>query len=228
MDFSESQEEKAFRAKVRNFVDTEIMPNVSAWLKENRMPREMFESFGRHELLGFTDGQNGIQSIPWLQNIHLYKSLAVANGGAAISAFAHSQLGNQALHFFGNDAQKRDFLIPGMQGKMILAFANTEPGAGSDAAAITLAAEENGDKFILNGAKTYITNGEIADRIIVTAITDSSQEKRHARISMFIVDADSPGLTKKPLEKHGWAPSHLTALSFKNVEISSEIYFLFQ
>ncbi len=222
MDFSETHSEKEFKAKVRAVVGSEIVPKVSKWMNNKRLPREMFRSLGKHELLGFRHGAEGIEPIPCMENIHLYKSLAMANGGVAISSFAHSQLGNQGLYFFGDEKQKERFLTPGIRGEKVLAFANTEPGAGSDAASISLTAEDDGDSFLLNGTKTYITNGETADQILVTAVTDPGEEKKHQGISMFIVDGDSTGLKRTPLEKYGWLPSDLTALSFKDVKVNPD------
>jgi alkylation response protein AidB-like acyl-CoA dehydrogenase len=157
-----------------------------------------------------------------LNNIHFYNHAAQFSGGIAIASFAHSQLGLQALFYFGSELQKNNYLIPGLKGQKIIAFANTEPGAGSDAAAISLTAEASGGSYVLNGTKSYITNGDIADHIILTSITHPGVEKRHKRISMFMVDGDTAGLSRHRLSKTAWAESHLATLNFKDVTIPKE------
>jgi alkylation response protein AidB-like acyl-CoA dehydrogenase len=109
-----------------------------------------------------------------------------------------------------------------MKGEKIMAIANTEPGAGSDAASISMTAEDRGDHFLLNGTKAYITSGDIADAIIITAITDPAANKKHRKISMFVVDGTSTGLDRRRMEKLGWSESHLAVLDFKDVKVPKE------
>ncbi len=157
-------------------------------------------------------------------NIHYYKQIAEYSGGLAIASFASTQLGIQAFQFFGTQHQRDRYLIPGVQGKMIFSFTNTEPGAGSDASAITTTAEEKDGHYLINGAKAYITNGDIADHIVFTAITHSEEEKQHRRISMFVVDGNTQGLSRSRLKKLGWKLSHLSMLRFKDVKIPKESF----
>jgi alkylation response protein AidB-like acyl-CoA dehydrogenase len=222
MDFTQSNEEIAFKNKVENCFTEKIKPAYPEWKTNNTTPKLMFQLLGQAELLGFQKKQQELQPIPWLQNIHYYKTAAQFSGGLAIASFAHSQLGLQALYYFGSPKQKTEYLLPGAAGDKIIAFANTEPGAGSDAAAIALIAEDNGDEFILNGTKSYITNGDIADHIILTAITHPDAEKKHKRISMVMVDAETDGLSRSRMMKHAWKISHLATLNFKNVRISKD------
>jgi alkylation response protein AidB-like acyl-CoA dehydrogenase len=219
MDFSRSEKEEEFIAHAEKVLKDEISPEYVKWKSENTTPRNMYEILGRNGLLGFTKEENEIHPIPWLQNIHFYSQTAQLSGGCAVAAFANSQLGLQALHYFGNEEQKSEFLNPGISGKKIFAFANTEPGAGSDAASISCRAEKNGEDYIINGTKAYITNGDIADHIIFTAVTHPEKERKHKRISMFIVNGDASNLKRKRLKKLGWAPSHLSTLKFEDVKI---------
>jgi alkylation response protein AidB-like acyl-CoA dehydrogenase len=222
MDFNVSKDEIEFKEHVEKVFEENMKPELPKWKADNTTPRRMFEILGEAGLLGFRKEETCIKSIPWLQNIHYYKKAGQFDGGLAIASFANTQLGLQALFYFANDRQRSEFLEVGILGKKIIAFANTEPGAGSDAAALSLGAVDKGDHFILNGSKAYITNGDIADHIIVTAVTHPDEEKRHARISMFIVDGDSEGLERIRLEKYPWKISHLSVLNLNNVSVPKD------
>jgi alkylation response protein AidB-like acyl-CoA dehydrogenase len=222
MDFSHSKQEKDFIQHVKQVLDESIKTKRDAWRAENTTPIEMFKLLGQNGLLGFSEVDGEFHPIPWQYNIHFYKEMAQLSGGLAIAAFAHSQLGVQALHYFGNEDQKSKYLVPGAKGEIILAFANTEPEAGSDAASISLVAKKHKNGFIINGSKAYITNGDIADYIILTAVTHPDEQKKHKRISMFIVDGNTSGLSRMRLDKYGWAPSHLSTLKFEDVTVSTE------
>lgn len=222
MDFTESDEEIEFRNYIQSVFDEKIKPRFPEWKSANTTPKEMFKLLGDSGLLGFFIEEDEVKQIPWLKNIHYYKYAGIYDGGLAIASFAHSQLALQALFNNVNSEQKKTFLMPGVRGEKIFAFANTEPGAGSDAAAIKLHAEEKDDHFIINGSKSYITNGDIADHIVVTAVTHPEVEKKHAGISMFIVDGDHQGLSRHRLDKYPWKISHLSVLHFKDVSVPKE------
>jgi alkylation response protein AidB-like acyl-CoA dehydrogenase len=222
MDFEYSKNEDDFRIFVETFFKEKIKPELSSWRKQDTTPREMFELLGKAELLGFRYKSGNIEPIPWLENIHFYKTAAQVSGGVAIASFVQAHLGIPAIYFFGSDQQKSDYLKAGARGTKIIGFANTEPDAGSDAAGIQLKAEERGEHYLVNGMKSYITNGDLADQIVFTAITHPNDPKKHRRISMFIVDGDAPGLKRFRLKKLPWKMSHLSALSFKDVKIPKE------
>ncbi len=224
MDFSYSENEIKFRDYVRTFFENQLKPNLTNWRKQDTTPREMFELIGAAELLGFRyrDGSGVVVPIPWLENIHYYKTAAEFAGGVAIASFVQAQLGLPAIYFFGDNEQKTSYLKLGAQGKKVIAFANTEPSAGSDAAAIQLNAEDNGDHYLVNGIKSYITNGDIADYIVFTAVTHPDEPKKHKRISMLLVDGSSKGLKRQRLKKLPWKMSHLSVLNFKDVEVPKE------
>ncbi len=222
MDFFVSEEEEAFDQYVRATLDDAIKPEYPDWVEKDTTPPRMFEILGKKGLLGFRDDLDTPQPIPWMQNIYFYKHAAAFAGGLAIASFAHSQLGLQALQAFDEDRRHSAQLRNGMEGMGVFAFANTEPGAGSDAAGIDLRAEQTGDGYVVKGTKSYITNGDIADWIVFTAVTEPGLEKRHRGISMFIVDGRAQGLTRKRLKKFGWNPSHLSALHFRDVFVPAE------
>jgi hypothetical protein len=223
MDFFRSEEEKAFDGQVRVTLEEAIEPDYPVWAREDTTPLRMFEILGQRGLLGLRkSGADALRPIPWLQNVHFYKRAAAFSGGLAIASFAHSQLGLQALYDFDQEGRHADPLQAGVDGRAILAFANTEPVAGSDAAGISLRAEKKEGGYAVNGTKSYITNGDIADWIVFTAVTEPELEKRHRRISMFVVEGRAPGLQRQRLTKYGWSPSHLSVLQFRDVFVPAE------
>jgi len=222
MDFGLSPEEREFEERVRSVLEKAIRPEYAAWAERDTTPPRMFELLAENGLLGFRAGRSGPEPIPWLQNIHFYRQAGAFSGGLAIAAFAHAQLGMQALYDSGPAAPHAPALEQALRGRAILAFANTEPGAGSDAAAISLRAEETGEGYVIRGTKSYITNGDIADQIVFTAVTAPDAARPHQGISMFRVDGRAAGLERHRLRKRGWSPSHLSVLTFRDVAIPRE------
>ncbi len=222
MDFHCSKEESDFILHVNGVLNEQIVPNLREWKKENTTPPAMFRALGEKGLLGFVRKEGELKPIPWQSNIFFYREIAQMSGGCAIAAFAHAQLGVQSMYYFGTEEQKEKYMFPGAEGKKIIAFANTEPGAGSDAASISLTAKDAGDHYIVNGTKAYITNGDIAHDIVFTAITHPEVEKKHARISLMVVDGNTEGIKRTRMEKHGWIESHLSTLKFNDVKVPKE------
>jgi alkylation response protein AidB-like acyl-CoA dehydrogenase len=222
MDFEESPDVKKYRSVVDRLYEEKLKPELAGWKKANTTPRELFKIVGEAGVNGFRMNGNTVESIPWLQLIHYYKKAGEFDGGFAIASFANTHLGLQSLFYNVNEEQKKKYLVAGVKGDLIGCIANTEPGAGSDAGAITLRAEDKGDHYLLNGTKSYITNGDVADYIITTAVTHPDTEKKHKRISMLIVDGDSEGLTRYRLGKYPWKISHLSVLNYKDVKVPME------
>jgi alkylation response protein AidB-like acyl-CoA dehydrogenase len=222
MDFSDSTEVTKYRSHVEKIFEENLTTELPAWKKDNTTPRNLFKLVGDAEVNGFRIKGEDVESIPWLQLIHYYKKAGEFDGGFAIASFANTHLGLQSLFYNVNEEQKKKYLVPGVRGELIGCIANTEPGAGSDAGAIELRAEDRGDHYLLNGTKSYITNGDVADYIITTAVTHPEAEKKHKRISMLIVDGASDGLTRYRLGKYPWKISHLSVLNYDNVKVPKE------
>lgn len=222
MDFTESKDVMDFKSHVKKIFDDVLKPELAGWRRENTTPRVLFKMLGDAGLNGFRVEGEAVEPIPWQQLIHYYNRAGQFDGGFAIASFAHAHLGLQSLFYNVNDDQKKKYLIPGVRGELIGCIANTEPGAGSDAGAIALRAEDKGDHFLLNGTKSYITNGDIADFIITTAVTHPDAEKKHSRISMLIVDGESEGLSRYRLDKYPWKISHLSVLNYNDVKVPKE------
>jgi alkylation response protein AidB-like acyl-CoA dehydrogenase len=213
---------KDFNEYVDEVIRSKIKPRSAEWKRKKTTPPDFFQALGEEGLLGYRKEESGIRQIPWSEYIYFYRKMSEISGGLAIAAFVHSQCGVKALHSYGVPYQQQRYFYPGIEGKKIFAIANTEPGAGSDAASISMTAKETNDHFILNGTKAYITNGDNADTLVVTAITDPDARKKHRGISMFIVDGNSEGLTRRRMAKYGWAESHLSTLEFNNVKVPKE------
>ncbi|MGA1872954.1 MAG: acyl-CoA dehydrogenase family protein [Thermoplasmatota archaeon] len=222
MELDPTEQEMEFRREVDAVLSEHISPRTAEWRRMGTTSREFFEILGENWLLGYRFRNASISQIPWLENIYFYRELSRISGGLAIAAFVHSQTGLKAIHAFGNRRQYERYLVPGMKGSMIMAIANTEPGAGSDVSAISLEAQDRGDHWLLNGTKSYITSGDIADAIVTTAVTDPSAEKPHRGISMFVIDGMSEGLERSRMDKYGWAESHLSTLVFEDVKVTKD------
>ena len=192
MDFSLSDEERAIRDTVRQFITREVMPlEQEALLRERRHQpgldaSELRELQLKAKKFGFwglsTPVEFGGMDLPAVMQSLIWTEVG--------RTFVQFRFGGEAdnILFHANDEQKREFLIPTIEGERISCFAITEPGAGSDAANIKLSARRDGDDWILNGEKTFITNGNDADFVIVVAVTDAEQGVRGGGTTAFLVD----------------------------------------
>lgn len=222
MDFEFSEEQIMFREMVRNFVGKEIEPLVGKYEKEKRFPLQLFPKLGKAGLLGiaFPEEYGGAGADKVTESIFV-EEMGRTCAGIAMGINAHVGLGCLPIWKFGTEEQKQKYLVPGIAGEKIGAFALTEPESGSDATGIETGAVKKDRKYILTGKKTWIGNAPVADFAVVAAYTDRG--RRGEGISLFIVEKDYPGfkVTKK-LEKVGhWASVH-GEITFENCELSEE------
>ena len=213
-------EHRAFASSIKRFVEKEISPYVNEWDEAETFPRELYQKAASVGLLGLGfDAEHG--GIPdadafyvMLAAIEMAKA---ASGGVHISLMIHS-IGTPPIHHFAQPGI-RDQVIPQIiAGEKISALAITEPSGGSDVAAIKTKAVREGDYYILNGEKTFITSGIRADYYTVAVKTDP-HAKGAKGISMLLVDAHSDGISKSPLKKMGWWASDTAHLHFDNVKV---------
>ncbi|MCZ7533548.1 MAG: acyl-CoA dehydrogenase family protein [Acidimicrobiia bacterium] len=212
-------EERAFRDEVTRFVEAEITPHVREWERDGHYPTELFTRFGS---LGWTGigipeirGGSGGGAI---ERCILFEELARASAGVALGIYVHAVLAGGALAIVASD-ELRDALLPGvLSGSTIGAWAYAEPNSGADVTRVQLSAKQRDDVFILDGTKLYITNGTIADLILVVARTSGSPGSLEG-ISVFAVDGDSAGLTRRSMDKLGMHPSELGELHFEEVVV---------
>ncbi len=223
MDFSFPKEYQLFRRVVREFVDSEVRPLAKALDREHRVPYETIRKMADLGLMGvpFPRKYGGIGAGE-LGYCILMEELTAACTSTATVLGAHTGIGAMAIYLDGTEEQKRKYLVPLARGTAIGAFGLTESQAGSDAAAIKTAAVRDGDEYVINGAKVFITNGDIADIMTVMAVTDPSLGA-YGGITALIVETDTPGFSIGSLEnKMGIRGSSTAECVFEDVRVPKE------
>jgi alkylation response protein AidB-like acyl-CoA dehydrogenase len=211
-------EHDIFRDSFRRFVQKEIAPHTERWREQGYVDREAFRRTGEHGFLMMWAeekyGGAGIRDFRYEQ-VMIEENLRY--GDLGFFSTLHSRLVGPYLGELGSEEQKQRLLPGCIKGEHILAIAMTEPGAGSDLAGMKMRAEDRGDHWVLNGSKTYISNGQIADLIIVAART--VPDKTHG-IGLFLVEADMPGFKRgRNLKKLGLKAQDTSELFFDNVKV---------
>lgn len=222
IDFELTDEQQMFKDTIRDFGENEITPLVEDAENNEKFPLEIFPKLGEMGFLGisFPEEYGGVD-LDKITECIFAEEMGRINAGIAMCVNAHTSLSMIPILKNGNDAQKEKYLIPGIEGKIIGALGLTEPDAGSDARSIRATAVKKGDQYIINGTKTWITNGTMCDYVIVAAYTDKS--KKGTGISLFIIDADAPGFTEKnKIHKLGHRSADTAELVFENCEVPEE------
>lgn len=220
MEFDLNVEQKMIRDTVREFARAEIAPIAGQLDKESRFPLETFRKMGQLGLLGLpipeAYGGAGADTISYCLAV---EEIGRACAGTGLSYEAHVSLACMPLFLYGTEAQKQQYLVPLAAGEGIGSFGLTETGAGSDAGGTRTTAVRDGDEWVINGNKIFITNASYAQTVVLTAVTD----KENRGISAFIVPTDTPGFsTGKPYEKMGMRASNTAELILENVRIPAE------
>lgn len=208
-----TEEHEALRAGVRLFVEGALAPNAEEWEREGDFPvREVFRQAGRVGLFGakYEEAYGGTGPDPVADAVVTEEVARCGSAGVAAALGAHKDLASYYVHRWGTEEQKRKWLVPSVGGEAIGAVAITEPDAGSDVASIATTAERRGDGWELRGTKTFITNGPIADYVVVAASTEPEAGARG--LSLFLVE--SGGFEARRIETLGWRTSHTGELSF--------------
>lgn len=214
IDLSLTDEQKAFREAMRRFAKTEIAPLVDEYEERAEYPQFIFRKMGEPGYLGarFPEEFGGIGGDAMFSVI-MSEELGYVSPGIYLGIYVHLYLAMSAILFFGSSEQKGKYLIPGIRGDLVGAWGFAEPGAGSDPGSMTTMAKREGDDFIINGTKMFITNGTFADFVVVTAVTDPSLGMKG--ISLFLVDKNTPGFSvSKKLKKMGMKASEAAELVF--------------
>jgi acyl-CoA dehydrogenase len=217
------EEHEAFRETVRKVVLKELRPFADEWEKHQEFPRELFRRFGELGFLGlrYSPEYGGTDAGSLYEAVLLEELAKCGSGGVAAGLSAQFTIATGPLHLFGTDAQKRKFLAPAIRGELIGALAITEPGAGSDVAGLRTSARREGDVYVVNGSKTYITNGVRADFLVTAVKTDPAAG--HRGLSMLILEKGMPGFTVgRKLEKLGWRASDTGELFFEDLRVPKE------
>jgi alkylation response protein AidB-like acyl-CoA dehydrogenase len=214
-------EHEDFRATVRRFYRDEIMPCHAQWEQQQCVDRSIWRRAGDLGMLCMTMPEEyGGAGADRLYSIIMFEEQQRA-GASGIGFFLHSDIVANYLNNFGSVAQKREWLPPMARGERIAAIAMSEPGAGSDLQSIQTRAADGGDCYIVNGAKTFITNGFLCDFALVAVKTGRADEDRGAHsVSLLLIPADLAGFTKsKPLQKVGMKAQDTCELSFRDVRV---------
>ncbi|MCZ7590519.1 MAG: acyl-CoA dehydrogenase family protein [Gaiella sp.] len=213
------EEHSLFREALRDFVEREVRPNVEDWERARTTPRELIRRLGELGFLGATlaPEHGGAGGDFWYTAILVEELVAAGSIGTTVSVLAHAEFAIKEIDHHGTEAQKREFLEPAVAGSKIGALAVTEPGAGSDVAALATRAVREGDELVLNGSKTFISNAGLCDFATVAARTGGPG---HEGISLILVPADAPGFARgRRLEKIGTHASDTGELFFENCRV---------
>lgn len=222
LNFEFTEEQEMFRDTIRDFAANEVEPLIEEYEAKEDFPKELFPKLGEMGFLGivFPEEYGGV-GMDKITDCIFSEEMGKVNAGMTMCINAHVGLSMFPIYKFGTDAQKEKYLIPGIEGKIIGSLGLTEPNAGSDARSIRAQAVKEGDKYIINGTKTWITNGNMCDYAIVAAYTDKT--KKGEGISLFIVDKDSPGFqVGAKIHKLGHKAADTGELIFENCEVPEE------
>ena len=218
-----TEDHDALRAGVREFVERALTPHAEEWEREGGFPvRDVFEEAGRVGLFGakYGDAYGGTGPDLVADAVVTEELVRCGSGGVAAALGAHKDLATLYVHRFGTEEQRRRWLVPSIEGRSIGALAVTEPEAGTDVAAIRTRAARDGDDWVLRGTKTFITNGSVADYVVVAAKTD--HQAGHDGITLFVVERGTPGFEATRLETVGWRTSHTAQLSFDGARVPAD------
>jgi citronellyl-CoA dehydrogenase len=214
-----SPEHLAFRETVRRFVQTELAPRAREFDEMGRLDRSIFPKMGELGLLGIRyDEKYGGQGLDYsYQAIFLEEIALCDNAGVCMGISVQTDMATPALHRFGSEELKRRYLVPAIRGEHVAAIAVTEPAAGSDVSGIRTRAVRDGDHWVINGSKMYITNAATADWLCLLAVTDP--EAGYGGFTQIIVPTDSRGFSYKLLDKIGNIGSDTGLLFFDDVRV---------
>src|SRR5919199_3813334 len=214
-----TEEHEALRESIRAFVERELAPHADAW-EETTFPDSVFRRLGQLGFLGLSMPQAyGGQGGDYYCNIVLAEELARAHsGGLAMGVAVQTDMATPPILQFGTEEQKQRYLVPAIRGERIACLGITEPDAGSDVAGIKTRAVRDGDGWVINGSKTYITNGHRADYIVL--VTKTEPDAGYDGFTLFIVDMDLPGVIREQkLQKMGMHASDTALLAFQDVRV---------
>src|SRR5690625_2546382 len=222
MDFQLTEEQEMLRKMVRDFAEKEVEPTAAERDEEERFDRSIFDNMANLVLAGipWPEEYGGIGS-DYVSYVIAVEELSRVCASVGVTLSAHISLASWPIYTFGTEEQKQTYLRALAEGTKIGAYALTETGAGSDAAAMKTTAVLDGDHYILNGSKIFITNGGVAGIYVVFALTDPG--KKHRGVTAFIVDADTPGFSiGKEENKLGIRSSTTTEIIFENCRVPKE------
>ncbi|GFD81105.1 MULTISPECIES: acyl-CoA dehydrogenase family protein [Tenacibaculum] len=217
-----TEEHEAFRQSFRDFLQKEVVPHIDKWEKEGTVERFIWKKFGEMGYFGLNQPEEygGLGLDLFYTVIFLEELQKINSGGFAANMWAHAYLAMTHVNKEGDDRIKNEYLTPSIEGDKIGCLCITEPFGGSDVAGMRTTAIKKGDSYVINGSKTFITNGVYSDYLVVAAKTNP--DDKHKGMSIFIVDRDTPGISSTKLDKLGWRASDTAEIAFDNVVIPAE------
>jgi len=217
-----TEEHEAFRTSFKDFLQKEVVPHIEKWEKTGTIDRFIWEKFGEMGYFGLStpEADGGLDLDFFYTVVFLEELQKINSGGFAAAIWAHEYLAMTHLNKEASEFLKQKYLVPSVSGEMIGCLCITEPFGGSDVAGMRSTAIKKGDSYLLNGSKTFITNGVYSDYLIVAAKTDPSE--KYKGISLFVVDRSALGVSATKLDKLGWRASDTGEIAFDNVQIPVE------
>ncbi|RAR69320.1 acyl-CoA dehydrogenase family protein [Flavobacterium aciduliphilum] len=214
-----TEEHELFRKSLQDFLQKEVVPHIEKWEKTGTIERFIWKKFGEMGFFGvnYPEAYGGLNLDLFYTVVFLEELQKIKSSGFAAAMWAHTYLAMTHLNAEGDERIKTAYLAPSITGDKIGALCITEPFGGSDVAGMRTTAVKQGNSYIINGSKTFITNGVYADYYVVAAKTNP--ELGNKGISIFLIDADLPGISKTKLDKLGWRASDTAEISFDGVEI---------
>ncbi len=217
-----TEEHEFFRKSFQDFLKKEVVPHIDTWEQTGTIDRFIWKKFGEMGYFGLAtpEAYGGMDLDIFYTIIFIEELQKINSGGFAAAIWAHEYLAMTHLNKEANEAQKQKYLVPSVTGEKIGCLCITEPFGGSDVGGMRTTAVKKGDTYVINGSKTFITNGVYSDYLIVAAKT--SPELGNKGISIFVMDRNLPGISATKLDKLGWRASDTAEIAFDNVVISAE------
>jgi alkylation response protein AidB-like acyl-CoA dehydrogenase/putative sterol carrier protein len=214
-----TEEHELFRDALKQFLEKEVVPYIDEWEAQQRVPKEIWKKFGEQGFLGLHyPEQYGGAGLDFFYSVVFCEEISkLFSGGFGVIPTVTQYMSSTYVYKFGSEALKQKYLVPVIKGEMISAIGITEPGAGSDVANIQTRAVRQGDHYIINGQKTFISNGFYGDYVVL--VVKTNPEAGVHGFSLIVVDLDSPGISKNKLNKLGWHASDTAELFFEDVKV---------
>ncbi len=217
-----TEEHKIFRQGLRDFLDKEVMPNIDKWEEEQKMPKDLWPKFGEMGYFGlnYPEKYGGMDADFMYSVVFMEEIAKCESGGFMILPAVQNYMSSPYIHKHGSEFLKEKYLTKVISGEWIASIGITEPGAGSDVVNIQTKAILEDGHYVVNGSKTFITNGFYGD--FVVAVVKTNPELGAAGVSLLVIDLESEGITRTKLKKLGWHASDTAELHFDDVKVPVE------
>lgn len=219
-----NEDHELFRQSVRRFIEKEIVPHTEAWETERRIPVSIFKRMGELGFLGllYSEEYGGVNADFWFSVVFLEELARCGMGGFSTAVSVHQFMAINHISKAGSAELKQNYLRPAIAGEKVAALGITEPNTGSDVSAIQTTAVRKGDEFVINGSKTFISNGTYGDFITLAVKTQSDAGPAQNGLSLLVVDLEEEGVSRTKLNKMGWHSSDTAEIKFDDVRVPVE------